>query len=71
MGVCIMLIMTNDQLDKLCENVGAELSPHGFMAMADAIKAIKPDFNKEKFISRCTIAWEDKYLKHLDDEVPY
>ena len=71
MGVRLMLTLSNDQLDQLCKKIGKELTPHGFMAIASAIKAVNPDFNEEKFISRSTISWEDKYLAHLDDEIPY
>ena len=66
-----MLTLDNNQLDELCKEMGEELTPHGFMAVAAAIKKVNPDFNAEKFIARSTISYEDKYLVDLDDEIPY
>ena len=66
-----MLTLSNDQLDQLCTEMGQELTPHGFMAVAAAIKKVNPNFNAEKFIARSTISYEDKYLVDLDDEIPY
>ena len=65
------LHLTSEQLDKLSDKLGEELTPHAHMAIAELIKAMNPDFNADKFLSRCQKSWEDKYLAPIDDEIPH
>lgn len=64
-----MLNLSSEQVDKLSDKLGEELSPHAHMAIAYAIKSVNPKFNSDKFLSRCQKSWEDKYLAPIDDEI--
>ena len=63
------LHLTTVDVDKLSDKLGEELSPHAHMAIAYAIKSVNPEFNADKFLSRCQKSWEDKYLAPIDDEI--
>lgn len=65
------LHLTTVDVDKLSDKLGEELSPHAHMAIAYAIKSVNPEFNADKFLSRCQKSWEDKHLEPIDDEIPH
>jgi hypothetical protein len=65
------LHLTSEQVDKLSDRLGEELSPHAHMAIAELIKSMNPKFNADKFLSRCQKSWEDKYLAPIDDKIPH
>jgi hypothetical protein len=65
-----MLNLSSDQVDKLSDKLGEELSPHAHMFIAEAIKHVNPSFNADKFLSRCQKSWEDKHLAPINDHIP-
>ena len=64
------LHLTSEQVDKLSDKLGVELSPHAHMAIAEAIKSINAQFDMDKFLSRCMTSWEEKHLEPIKDYIP-
>ena len=70
--------MTRSNFEFIADKVAPLLGwPSSIVAMADELSAINPKFNKAKFISRATTAWENakhnqEFMHHdIDDEIPY
>lgn len=58
---------------KLADTVGSVVPwPTHILDIADELAHANPSFNKEKFIKRATVKWEERH-EHpdLSDEIPY
>jgi hypothetical protein len=66
-------IMNQSTHDFIADVVGPRVSwPTYLEAIADAIAATNPSFNRERFINRATNGWEQAYEPPiLDDWIPY
>lgn len=68
--------MSRQHFDFLAETVGPMVGwPSQLHDLADKLAATNPRFNRDKFISRATNAWEEAhqhvYEQPIDDEIPY
>lgn len=68
--------MSKQHFDFIADQIGPLLYwPTALHEIADKLAASNPRFDRDKFISRATNAWE-KHNKHMlevpiDDEIPY
>jgi hypothetical protein len=69
--------MSKQHFDFIAEKVGPLVGwPSDLHEIADQLQETNPKFNREKFITRATKAWEianaDRFeIKPIDDEIPY
>jgi len=70
--------MSKQHFDFIADKVGPLVGwPSQLHEIADELEASNPRFNREKFISRATAAWEKanadrlEQLGLVEDEIPY
>lgn len=68
--------MSKQHFDFIADQIGPLLYwPTAVQEIADKLVATNPRFDREKFISRATNAWEQHHKYMLedikDDEIPY
>ena len=70
--------MTRSHFEFIADKVAPLMGwPSSIVALADELSATNPNFNKAKFISRATTAWENAEHNQqfmnakIDDEIPY
>jgi hypothetical protein len=65
--------MGRAQFDYLADMFGEVVAwPSTLEYIADRLEETNPRFNREKFIKRSTVKWEESHdLPELDDEIPY
>jgi hypothetical protein len=65
--------MGRAQFDYLADMFGEVVAwPSTLEYIADRLEETNPRFNREKFIKRSTVKWEESHdLSELDDEIPY
>ena len=68
-----MPLMQQRHFEYLADEVAPLLPwPSAIIEMADRLADTNPKFNKEKFISRATTAWEAAHPpQDLNDDIPY
>lgn len=65
--------MSKQHFDFIADTVGPMVGwPSHLHDLADKLAASNPRFDREKFLTRATKAWEDNYLpKGYEDDIPY
>jgi hypothetical protein len=65
--------MGRAQFDYLADMFGEVVAwPSTLEYIADRLEETNPRFNREKFIKRSTVKWEESHdLPEIDDEIPY
>jgi hypothetical protein len=65
--------MGRAQFDYLADMFGEVVAwPSTLEYIADRLEETNPRFNREKFIKRSTVKWEESHdLQEIDDEIPY
>ena len=68
-----MPLMQQRHFEYLADKVAPLLPwPTAIVEMADRLADTNPKFNKDKFISRATAAWEDAHpIGEMEDAIPY
>tara|TARA_R110000824_G_scaffold202953_6_gene387218 strand:+ start:2853 stop:3059 length:207 start_codon:yes stop_codon:yes gene_type:complete len=68
-----MPLMQQRHFEYLADKVAPLLPwPSAIIEMADRLADTNPKFNKDKFISRATTAWEEAHpIGEMNDDIPY